>query len=85
MRFQKMLSLKITQNNEIYVYHCDMSQAKEDVALRYITYLFNQFLAESMSSNLQAQPKKKEFKCKTRIAQPYYRHCSRNRIIQKNN
>ena len=81
MRLQKMLSSK--QQDSFL--QCDMSQAKEDVAVTFITYLINQLLAESMSSNPQPQQiKKKEFMCKTRIAQPCYRHCRRNRILQKN-
>ena len=53
-----MLSLKITQNNEIHFYNRGMTQAKEDVAVTYITYLVNQLLAESMSSNPQSQKKR---------------------------
>ena len=78
MHLQIMLRLKITQNKETNFYNCGVSQAKEDVM--YITYPVSQSFAESMSSNLQLQ---KKFMCKTRIAQPKYRHCSRNRIIQK--
>ena len=85
MRLPKMLSLKIAQNNEIQFYNRGMPQAKEDVAVTNITYLVNQLLAKSMSSYLQPQKKKRKkkrlFIGKTHIAQPYYRHCSKNRII----
>ena len=82
MRSQKMLSLNLTQNNEIHFYNLGMSQAKEDVPVMYMTYLVNQLLAESMNSNPQPQ---KKIMCKIRIAEPYYWHCSRSRIIQKQN
>ena len=42
MRLQKMLSLKITQNNEICFYNRGISQAEENVAVTYITYVVNQ-------------------------------------------
>ena len=71
MPLQKRLSLKTTQNNRIHFYNRDMSQAKEDVAVTYIIHLVNQLLAVCMSSNPQPQTTttKREFMCKTRIAQ----------------
>ena len=55
-----MLSLNITQNNEIHFYDRVMSQAKENVTVRYLTYLVNQLLAESISSNPQPQQQQKK-------------------------
>ena len=59
IRLQKMLSSK--QQDSFL--QCDMSQAKEDVAVTFITYLINQLLAESMSSNPQPQQIKKKNSC----------------------
>ena len=54
-----MLSLKKTQNNDIHFYNRGMSQAKENVAVPYITYPVNHLLAESMSSNPLPHQKQK--------------------------
>ena len=42
----------------MFVYNRVMSQAKEDVAVTYVTYTVNQLLTETMSSNPQPQKKK---------------------------